>query len=370
MSRPHAHAGAPTAADATVVHACEAFGGGILEVVLGLANRNAQLGVSTVVIHGRRPETPADLRPLLDERVRIVEVPGWGDRTPSAALAATLRAVRAVRAETRHAPRGVLHVHSSFAGPLRALPLPRGWKVLYSPHAYAFLNESIPGAARTGARALEWVLGRRGITLAVSEAEGAVAAALVGRNRVLVVPNGVELPPASDPPRGRPFVVAVAGRVLHQRRHDLVAAVAERLRADDFAFHWLGDGPGRAELERAGVTVSGWLPRRRVREELAKAHAILHLSAFEGLPLALLEAMATGRPVVASDIPPIREVTGSTALLVNGADEAIAALRRLADDEAFGGALGARARERVASAFTETGMVERTLAAYGVDRAE
>jgi glycosyltransferase involved in cell wall biosynthesis len=351
-------------ADVAVVHVCEALGGGVLEVVLELANRTAERGVPTTLVHGRRPETPVSLGALVHPGVRIVEVPRWGVRRPRTALAATFRAARAVRAEARRSPRGVVHVHSSFAGPVRLTLLPRGWRLVYSPHAYAFLNDSLPRAARIAARALEWVLGRRGRTLAVSRAEGEVASSLVGARRVVVVRNGVELPPETEAPEGSPFVVTVAGRALHQRRPDLVAAVAESFRDADIAVRWLGDGPARAELERAGVAVSGWLPRARVVEELARSHAVLHLSAFEGLPLALLEAMASGRPVVASDLPPIREVTGDAALLVRDADEAIAALRLLASDHELSADLGSRGRARVARLFTAASMVERTLAAY------
>jgi glycosyltransferase involved in cell wall biosynthesis len=347
-----------------VVHVCEALGGGVLEVVVTLANRTAELGIPTTLVHGRRPETPADLRPLLDERVSVVEIPDWGRRKPATVLRATLRAALAVRAAARGARTGVVHLHSSFAGPVRLAPLPRGWRIVYTPHGYAVLNEALPRFARLGARALESSLGRRGRTLAVSETEGEIARSLVGLRRVLVVPNGVRLPPERPAPAVGPFVVAVGGRAVHHRRPDLVAEIAERLAAEGYSFRWIGEGPARAELERAGVDVTGWLPRTRFGEELAKAHAILHLSAFEGLPLALLEALATGRPVVASDVAPIREATGDAALLVKDADDAAGALQRLAGDPALREDLGARGRARVAESFTVDAMVERTLAAY------
>lgn len=339
----------------------------MLEVVLALANGTAELGASTVVVHGRRPQTPADLRSLVDDRVRLVEIPGWGVRRPGA-LPSYARAWRAVRRELRRTEGGVLHLHSSLAGVLgRLMPVGPGWSVVYSPHAYAFLSDSLPRPARAALRTLEGVLGRRGTTLAVSEAEGAVAASLVGSRRVTVVPNGVELPPETTPPAEPPFSVAVAGRALYQRRPDLVATVAEELRRDGQEFRWIGDGPERRLLEQSGVPVTGWLPRARVQEELSRAHAVLHLAAFEGFPLALLEAMAAGRPVVASDLPPIREATGDAALLVDhDAASVAAALRRLRADEELRRELGARGRARVARLFTRERMVERTLAVYGL----
>lgn len=358
------------APEPAIVHLCEGFGGGVLTVLQALADHTAGLGIPTTVLHGRRPQTPADVRALFDERVRLIEVPGWGARTLPGEAAATLSALTSFRRELASRGGGVAHLHSTFAGLVGRLagPLPR-WRLFYTPQAYVFLNSSVPRPLRAAGWAAEAILSRRGMTLASSTHEGELAAAFTGGRRVAVVQNGVDLPAQPlPPPVGDRFVVAVVGRAVYQRRPDLVARAARALRQDvDAEFVWIGDGPGREELESAGVEVRGWMPREEAVRALAAAHVVLHLSAFEGLPLALLEVMASGRTVVASDIPPIREAVGDAGLLVGDADEAVSALRLLHGDSELRTQLAAQGRERVARLFTRKAMVERIVAAYGLD---
>ncbi len=350
-----------------IVHVCEALGGGVLEVLRALTADTVSRGYETILVHGRRPETPPDLRAVFDPGLRLVEIPGWGRRNLPGALGTTLRAALEVRRLTAGRRGGVLHLHSTYAGALRALVRAPGWQVFYSPHAYAFANASLPWPVRTISATSETLLGARGITLAVSRAEGAQAARLVGASRVAVVQNGIALPADAGPGPGARFVVMSLGRAAYQRRPDQFAQIASTLRAElDADFVWIGNGPRADALAAAGVSVSGWLPRRRAEAELARAHVVLHLAAFEGLPLALLEAMGAGKAVVATDLPPIREALGSAGLLVSSTEEAVAALRRIHADEGLREALGKRARERVRRLFSREAMTARTLAAYGL----
>jgi glycosyltransferase involved in cell wall biosynthesis len=350
-----------------VVHVCEALGGGILGVVLALANATAARGMPTHVIYGRRPETPDDLRALFDPGVTLAAVPGWGRRAPLASVLSMLRARTAVRRALRaHSSGGILHLHSTYAGIAGRLVRSSGWALFYAPHAYVFLNPSQRRIVRRLARALERVLGRRGRTIACSQTEGDVARELVGAQRVIVIRNGISAPPlelAAAESTGA-FVVASAGRAVFQRRPDLVAELARELEATGVVFRWIGDGPERGRLERAGIEVTGWVEAESARAALGEADVVLHLSAFEGLPLALLEGMATARPVVASDLPVVREVLGDTGLIVGTVGEATAAIARLRSDPELAHRLGIAAAERVRSSFTEQEMVRATLDAY------
>jgi len=353
--------------DLVVVHACEALGGGVLGVVQALADATARRGVPTVVVHGRRSETPEDPSALFDDAVRLVEVPGWGRRSPSV-LPASRRAAAAIRFETARAPDGVLHLHSTFAGIVgRSLRSRAAWRTLYTPHGYAFLNPSIPAAARVAVRSLERRLGGRALTVACSDTEADVARVALRLSDVVVVRNGIDVGPlAPEAAEADTLVVVAAGRAAHQRRPDLFADTASLLRDRGFNFVWVGDGPARDLLERAGVVVTGWMSREDATARLRNAGVVAHFSAFEGLPLALLEAMAARRPIVASDLPVIREVVGDTALLVVDAGAAAAACERLHGDEPLRERLGAAARERAEQEFTVERMIEQMLELYGI----
>lgn len=154
----------------------------------------------------------------------------------------------------------------------------------------------------------------------------------------------------------------------------------------------VGDGPERSRLERLAaelgverrVRFTGLIPRQQVYAEMASADVFVTSSRYEGLPVALLEAMTVGLPVVASDIPPHREVLygipGATLLPgeLQAWVAAIDRLRQLPRDELR--ARGFSNRQVVANRFSLQAMHERYSRVYsgrldpsgsvGPDRAE
>jgi glycosyltransferase involved in cell wall biosynthesis len=197
------------------------------------------------------------------------------------------------------------------------------------------------------------------ITNAHALAEALVREEKVPAGRIEVIANGVELPagtadPARCPARG----IVVANLIGYKGHADLVEALA--LLAGPPAVSFVGDGPERerlTELIRARglahvVTLTGAAPDAR---ELLTGHQFAVLpSHAEGLPNAVLEAMAAGLPVVATSVGGVPEVLadGVTGLLVPPREpkELAAAIARLAGDPLLRqrmGAAGRRAAERL-----------------------
>jgi glycosyltransferase involved in cell wall biosynthesis len=351
------------------VHFTESLATGVLGVVRELANDSAARGIPTSVVHGRRPQTPADVGALFHRDVHLVEVDGFGGRSLRGALAVP-RAARALRRELKARGSGVLHIHSTFAGVVGRPVAPfRRWRVFYSPHGYAFLNPAHPAAVRAAARALERILGRRATTLTASETEALIARTELGLRRVATVRNGIapgERWDRTPSPDGVTRVVSV-GRAAPQRRPDLYAEIAGRFRGrGDVSFEWVGEGAGRAELERGGVEVTGWVTPAEVAEHLARADIVLHLATFEGLPLALLEAMRGGRAIVASDLPVLREVGDGVVEFVDDVETGAAAVERLIADPGLRARLGDAAADRVRDRYSVEGMTLAAYSAYGL----
>jgi glycosyltransferase involved in cell wall biosynthesis len=104
-----------------------------------------------------------------------------------------------------------------------------------------------------------------------------------------------------------------------------------------------------AELERQGAVVRpGYVDRADLAALMSGATVFALPSLYEGFGMPILEAMACGTPVVASDTSSLPEVVGDAGLLVNPLDvEAIAAgLQRLLDDAALREALSAKGLQR------------------------
>lgn len=105
----------------------------------------------------------------------------------------------------------------------------------------------------------------------------------------------------------------------------------------------VGDGEMRPEIEAAiaqhdlgaHVTITGWADERRVRAELERARAMVMASFAEGLPIVVMEALALGRPVLATNVAAMADLVrnGETGWLYTpGSVEAIAqAIRECAD---------------------------------------
>lgn len=129
----------------------------------------------------------------------------------------------------------------------------------------------------------------------------------------LVIPNGVALPPPGPPHADRPPLVLGVFRLVAHKRPLLWLEVAARVRAarPDARFRLLGDGPLAEAVEARARALA--LPLERpgqvndVTPHLAEGAVLLHVSAAEGLPNAVLEAMAAGVPVVAAPAGGIAE---------------------------------------------------------------
>lgn len=201
----------------------------------------------------------------------------------------------------------------------------------------------------------------------------------------IVIPNGVPVP-RGDRAAARAALgigpderlLLAVGNLYAVKGHDVllraVARIAERTDLSPWVLAIAGRGQ---ELEPLQVLAGALGITSRVRflgfrQDVASllhaADLFVHPSRSEGLPLAIVEAMSVGLPVVASDVGGIPEVvrSGETGLLVPPEDaEALAeATVRLFDDPAEAARMGARGREVAAEAYGLEAMMDRYLALY------
>ncbi|HLY07481.1 MAG TPA: glycosyltransferase [Rhizomicrobium sp.] len=179
----------------------------------------------------------------------------------------------------------------------------------------------------------------------------------VAAEAIAVIPNAVRLPKAKNDYRlSTPVQLAALGR-LHEKKGFgvLIDAVGELAASGiDCRCTIAGDGSERGDLEtriaRAGlrdrITLPGWTDR--VAEFLSPADIFVLPSFQEDFPLAVLDAMASGMPIVASEIDGPKDflVDGKTALLVppNDSHALRGALARLINNDSLRESLGRAAR--------------------------
>lgn len=158
--------------------------------------------------------------------------------------------------------------------------------------------------------------------VAVSDAIAQRLLAAGLRRTVTVIPNAVtaaQLPPKDHARRALGLdpvtpVALCAARLVEQKRHDVLLQAWHRVPPPGVLL-LAGDGPERAPLQRLGADLgldSGRLrflgDRNDMRWLLAAADVATLASDWEGLPIFVLEAMAVGVPVVATDVDGVREI--------------------------------------------------------------
>jgi glycosyltransferase involved in cell wall biosynthesis len=181
-------------------------------------------------------------------------------------------------------------------------------------------------------------------------------ASLAGSNaNVAVIHCGVDaaaFPSRDSAPTGPPFAIVSVGALEAYKGHRYLLGAAAILSAEghDFSVRIIGDGAQRAALVARAIELGisnrveflGVLSADEIRRELSRAvvfampSIVLPDGLTEGIPVAMMEAMAVGVPVVASDVAGIHELVAdrATGLLVPPADDAAlaSALRRVIED--------------------------------------
>ncbi len=261
---------------------------------------------------------------------------------------------------------------------LDLIPPPTRLPLVVTVHDLA--TAELPSLHRERARRMQGrqlaALERAAAVLTVSQA---VANSLIDGGlepvRIHVTPNGLTtLPAPAEPPIPEgPFILAV-GTLEPRKAHDVLIQAFAAARLEDPRLVFAGPTDGRqGELENLAsslgvgdrVTILGPVADAALAGLYRRATLLCMPSLAEGFGLPVLEAMAAGLPVVASDLPAIREVAGEAAVLVPPGDvDALSlALADTVRNAQLRETLRHRGSER-AAAFTWEATAEATIGAY------
>jgi glycosyltransferase involved in cell wall biosynthesis len=235
--------------------------------------------------------------------------------------------------------------------------LPAGWVAARTGKPFAVtLHGTDVELAQRVPRLARMVFARAAAVVAVSNAIADVARSL-GAREVDVIPNGVDVPPAGGTEVEPPYVL-YAGRLSKEKG---VLELVDAARGLPLVV--VGDGPVRRYVPQA----RGFAPRAELLRLLDEAAVVACPSRREGFGMTCLEAMAHGKPVVATAVGGLLDlvVDGETGLLVPARDSRAlrGAIERLLTDADLRRQLGEAARER-AHEFEWSRVVPRLLALY------
>ena len=310
----------------------------------------------------------------LQERLDDLGIPTWcagitrfrniaGCGSLRGAIGYNMKVVFRLLALYRHVLQGRYDIMHAYLFHAYALLIPWAWfvRVPVRVAARRGLHASLPEAMLFGlVTRLSSVTATAVVANSDAVAEDTHLHEAVPWSKLHVIQNGIALPPVRAQPDNKPPIGLLVANLIHYKGHlDLVEAV--RLLApavrDCLNVRCIGEGPMRAEITAA--INSAALQHRLVLEgsHAAAPHYLdvqyaLLVSHEEGFPNAIMEAMAAGLPVVATDVGGCRELVqdGVTGLLVPPRDpQALAvALTRVIQDVDFRMEAGRRGRERAA----------------------
>lgn len=369
-----------------VLHILEATTGGtrrhLLDVVLNLDA--GRFDASVLCATRRDPAFGDDINAMRDHGIDVSVVPMVREIRPFA----DWRALRRIARRLRGARYDIVHTHSSKAGMLGRLAARRAGVpvIVHTPHAFAFqMNVGAPrrwlyAALERGAARLS----DRIICVCPSERAAALRRRIAPPERLTVIENAIDADAVAGQQAAldrdglrssfgfapHDIVLGTAARFTRQKGHAVLVEAAARL-PDALPFRLLLAGAGEKK-----DAIEAMIGRRnlsgvcRVVESLddtAPFYAAIDVfvlpSLWEGLPYTLLDAMAVGKPIVASNCGGISDtlVDGQTGLLVKPGDPAAlgAALGRLMADAGLREGLGAAARRAVQRRDALKQMIEK-----------
>ncbi|MGH2711652.1 MAG: glycosyltransferase family 4 protein [Actinomycetota bacterium] len=361
--------------------------GGLSRHVYELSRHLAQAGHEVTVYTRGHPDAPSE---EVREGVRLVRVQGYppplDDLIPWT-LTFNIALIHRAMDELAEGRADVLHAHdwlvayaSTVLADLCSLPL------VATIHATELGRHRgrLPGPRQTFVHEVErWLVSEaeRVITCSAFMREQVSDSLGADRGRLDLIPNEVDLTPFADPPgapgTGSPTVL-FAGRLEYEKGVQTLLEALPRIAREVPGVRLLiaGNGTYRPELERLAaeleldglVSFEGFVDESRLRSLYRSADIAIVPSLYEPFGLVVLEAMASGTPVVASDTGGLCEILTHdvTGLLFSSGDAAELASTavRVLKDQTLGARLALEARSSLSARGSWTTAATRTAETY------
>lgn len=271
----------------------------------------------------------------------------------------------------------VVHLHSTFAGVvvrcvLLGVPSAQRPRVVYCPHAWAFMRDGASHTRRVTAHIERMLLAMTDVVICVSEYErrAALSSGLPSA-KLHVIHNGVAAPAEGEAtPRAKdgPLRAVFVGRLDRQKGFDILTSAIGKIPVDEIHLEVLGAAVlgTTMRVPRPNVVYHGWQSPEAVHAALRAADVLVMPSRWESFGLVAVEAQKHGCAVLATNVCSLPEVVadGVTGHLVPMDDPQALADVLMRTSKAEWQAMGAAAVEWTHDRFTVDEMVSRTVALY------
>lgn len=291
-----------------VVHIVESFGGGVYTYFKDLAHFFSNVPeIETYIIYSNNRNEVTSQQILNDfpANINMICLGMEKDLKPIKDIKASFKIAKTLK----QIQPDIIHLHSSKAGVIGRIAAFLNFKrknIYYTPHGYSFLKLDISPLKRkifyTIEKLSQLVLG--GTTIACGDTEYTIAQKI---GKSALVRNGIDIknllnhftPP--QPKDSNRLKIGTIGRIMPQKNPKLFNQIAELFPQYDFI--WIGDGDQKHLLEAKNIKITGWLNNSNdLFTHLNDINLYIQTSLWEGLPIAILEAMAFHKPIIATNV--------------------------------------------------------------------
>ena len=324
-----------------VVHIIEALGGGVYTYFKDLSCHFGEDEIrknicTTIIYSGNRKEIDSEkIESEFLNGVSLIKINMVREFSPSQ----DFKSIIHLRKELQRLNPDVIHLHSSKAGVLGRIAcfsLFKRKKIFYTPHGYSFLRTDISYLTKK----IYWLIEKKnqqlfgGETIACGDTEYQIAQK-IGKSHL--VRNGIDIAAVNNcvtETKNDILTIGIAARITEARNPKLFNEIA--LRFPECNFVWIGDGELNTQITAPNIRITGWLmERKEVLKELNAIDIYIQTSLWEGLPIAVLEAMALKKPVLATNVIGNKDIVvpNENGFLFNDIEELDKYFELLKDDK-------------------------------------
>ena len=290
-----------------ILYFVEAFGGGVFTYLVNLTNELCD-EYDIYIAYGLRKQTPKNFKKYFDKRIHLIKIQNY---QRSISLLRDTKALLEMKRIANKVKPDIIHLNSSKASILgRFLFRNSNVPVFYTPHGYSFLMADISNQKKAFYKLLEKAFAFKNIeTIACSKGEYEITKELT--SNATYVDNGINLKEFDGINMDHQtnfdhLKIATLGRISLQKNPVMFNRIAESFPNVDFI--WIGDGELRDKLTTPNIKVTGWVDNKTALNYLADTDIFILTSLWEGLPMALLEAMYMKKICIVSDVVGNRDV--------------------------------------------------------------
>lgn len=341
----------------TILQITEVSSGGVLPILSGICNGLVN-DYNIVVAYGIRTDTPTNINEYFDGRVKLIPIKSF---TREISIFSDIATAKVLKKLYREIKPDIIHMHSTKAGYVGRLTFMFDKiKMFYTPHGYCFLKKDDSVCKRIIYQIVEWVLAQGNcITIACGLGEWHIAKKI--NKNAMCVNNGIHTKEidkvlALYNISRHPFTVYTVGRIGPQKNPKQFNDIAKA--CPQIRFVWIGDGEDKIYLTSPNILITGFVKHKDVYHIACECDCYISCSRWEGLPVALMEAMYMEKVCIVSNVIGNKDLIshGQNGIVVDGTDEYIQQImmtRRKGNSQ-----LGRNARSLIKRSYNYENMCE------------